>query len=100
MSDWLERELSRALAPVTAPEALRIRLGLAPARRWEFPRMALAVAAAVVVIMAGGYAAGRTATALDLRLEARSMSVAVSTVPQSAGARLLRCDGGAAMPDR
>ena len=66
MSDWLERELARGLAPVAAPEALRIRLGLARARRRAFPRVALAVAAAVVVIIGGSVAAGRTA-ALDLR---------------------------------
>ena len=54
MSDWLERELARGLAPVAAPEALRIRLGLAPAKRRAFPRVALAVAAAVVVIIGGG----------------------------------------------
>jgi hypothetical protein len=98
MSDWLERELSRALTPVAAPDALRIRLGLAPARRREFPRAVLAVAAAVVVIMGAGYAASRTA-ALDLRREAL---VDVGTRPadgtQLSGARLLRCDGGAAMP--
>jgi hypothetical protein len=98
MSDWLEQELSRALVPVAAPDALRIRLGLAPARRWEFPRMALAVAAAVVVIMGGGYAASRS-TALDLRREtAVDIALPSSGRPQPAGARLLRCDGGAAMP--
>ena len=73
MSDWLERELARGLAPVAAPEILKIRLGFAPARRWEFPRVALAVAAAVVMIIGGGYAASRTA-ALDSReLAAREL---------------------------
>jgi hypothetical protein len=69
MSDWLERELARELAPVSAPDLLRIRLGFAPAKRWEFPRLALALAAAVVLVIAGGYAASRTA-ALDLRRQA------------------------------
>jgi hypothetical protein len=98
MSDWLERELTRALTPVAAPDALRIRLGLAPAKRWEFPRMILAVAAAVVVIIGGGYAASRTA-ALDLRREAVvDVAMRQSEGSQPTGARLLRCDGGAAMP--
>jgi hypothetical protein len=66
MSDWLEGELSRNLRPVAAPEELRVRLGLAPAKRREFPRMVLAVAAAVVMMMAGSVAASRTAV-LELR---------------------------------
>src|ERR1035438_8999056 len=66
MSDWLERELGRELAPVAAPEALGTRLGFAPAKRWEVPRLALAVAAAVVLVIGGSYAASRT-EALDLR---------------------------------
>jgi hypothetical protein len=66
MSDWLEGELSRHMRPVTAPGELRVRLGLAPAKRREFPRMVLAVAAAVVMMMAGSVAASRTAV-LDLR---------------------------------
>src|ERR1039458_8812351 len=66
MSDWLERELARELAPVAAPGILGVRLGFAPAKRREFPRVVLAVAAAVVLVMGGGYAAGRIA-ALDLR---------------------------------
>jgi hypothetical protein len=66
MSDWLERELARGLAPMAAPDVLKIRLGFAPAARWEFPRMALALAAAVVMMIGGGYAASRTA-ALDSR---------------------------------
>ena len=60
MSDWLERELARGLAPVAAPEALRIRLGLARAKRRAFPRVALTVAAAVALIIGGSVAAGRT----------------------------------------
>jgi hypothetical protein len=97
MSDWLERELARDLAPVVAPPMLAIRLGLAPAQRWVFPRMALAVAAAVVLVIGGAYAAGRTA-ALDLRLEA-GVDVAAEDSPLSA-ARPNRCDGGAARPLR
>src|ERR1035437_6988230 len=66
MSDWPERELAQQLArelapelaPVAAPRILGIRLGFAPAKPWEFPRTALAVAAAVVMIIGGGYAAG------------------------------------------
>jgi hypothetical protein len=94
MSDWLERELTRGLAAVPAPELLATRLGFAPARRWEFPRVPLAVAAAVVLIIAGGFAAGQSA-ALDLRREAR---VNGSVSGAEAGARPLRCDGGAASP--
>jgi hypothetical protein len=98
MSDWLERELSRALAPVAAPDALRIRLGFAPAKRWVFPRVALAVAAAVVMIIGGGYAASRTA-ALDLRREAAvNITLQPAEGAQLTGTRLPRCDGGAAMP--
>src|SRR4051794_9722327 len=66
MSDWLEGQLSQHLSPVTAPEELRVRLGLARAKRREFPRMLLAVAATVVMMMAGGLAASRT-TPLDLQ---------------------------------
>ena len=92
MSDWLERELGRELAPVAAPEALGTRLGFAPAKRWEVPRLALAVAAAVVLVIGGSYAASRT-EALDLRRAA-----GVSIRPAEGGARLVRCDGGAGMP--
>src|SRR5260370_38605146 len=95
MSVCLEREFARGLAPVAAPEALRIRLGLAPAKRWVFPHIALTVAAAVVFIIGGSYAAGRTA-ALDLR---RAAGVDVALRPaedvQMSGIRLLRLDGGA-----
>src|ERR1022692_1978353 len=98
MSDWLERELGRELAPVAAPEALGTRLGFAPAKRWEIPRLALAVAAAVVLVIGGSFAASRT-EALDLR---RAAGVGVSMRPaegeQLTGARLIRCDGGAGMP--
>src|ERR1035441_7697886 len=57
MSDWPERELGRELARVSAPEALGTRLGFTRAKRWEFPRLALAVAAAVVLVIGGSYAA-------------------------------------------
>jgi hypothetical protein len=100
MSDWLERELARGLAPVAAPEALRIRLGLARARRRAFPRVAFTVAAAVVLIIGGSVAAGRTA-ALDLR---RATGVDVARQPaedvQMSDMRLVRCDGGAGLPAR
>ena len=91
MSDWLERELARDLAPVAAPPLLAIRLGLAPAKRWEFPRMALAVAAAVVLVIGGAYAASRT-DALDLRREA-GLDVAAEGAP-------VRCDRGSGLPLR
>ena len=100
MSDWLERELARGLAPVAAPEALRIRLGLARARRREFPRVALAMAAAIVMIIGAGYAAGRTA-ALDLRREAARRCCPATVRRRTARRRPpLRCDGGAASPVR
>ena len=66
MSDWLELELTRGLAPVAAPHILGVRLGFAPAKRWALPRVVLAVAAAVVLVIGAGYAASRT-SALDLR---------------------------------
>jgi hypothetical protein len=95
MSDWLERELARELAPVAAPETLRIRLGLAHAKRRAFPRVALTVAAAVALIIGGSVAAGRTA-ALDLRSAA-----GVDVVRESAeDVQLVRCDGGAGLPMR
>jgi hypothetical protein len=114
MSDWLERELTRGLVPVAAPANLRVRLGFAPAKRWEFPRVVLAVAAAVVLVIGGGYATNRTA-ALDLHQRARALRdldgvestagdpvVSVAWLHreagQPAGARLLRCDGGASAP--
>ena len=60
MSDWLEGQLSQHLRPVAAPEELGVRLGFARAKRRQFPRMAVAIAAAVVM-MAGGLAANRGA---------------------------------------
>ena len=96
MSDWLERELGRELAPVAAPEALGTSLGFARAKRWEVPRLALAVAAAVVLVIGGSYAASRT-EALDLRWAAGVGVRPVEGEPL-AGARLVRCDGGAGMP--
>jgi hypothetical protein len=85
MSEWLERELSRELAPVAAPHALSVRLGFAPAKRWrwEFPRLVLAVATAVILVIGGGYAASRTA--------------AVDAGREAADAGLPRCDGGVGM---
>jgi hypothetical protein len=104
MSDWLERKLARELAPVAAPDILRIRLGFAPAKRWEFPRVALAVAAAVVMIIAGGYAASRTA-ALDLRqLAARELrgteTVEFASTDPVAIAAWLRREAGVDVPLR
>lgn len=96
MSDWLERELARGLAPVAAPEALGTRLGFATAKRWEVPRLALAVAAAVVLVIGGSYAASRT-EALDLRWAA-GVGVRPAQSEPGTGARLVRCDGGAGMP--
>ena len=60
MSDWLEGQLAQHLKPVSAPAELGVRLGFAHAERRQFPRMAVAVAAAVVM-MAGGLAANREA---------------------------------------
>jgi hypothetical protein len=60
MSDWLEEQLSRQLSPVKAPEELGVRLGMARRKGHQFPRMLVAVAAAVVM-MAGGLAANREA---------------------------------------
>ena len=95
MSDWLERELGRELAPVAAPEALGTRLGFTAAKRWEFPRLALAVAAAVALVIGGSYAASRT-EALDLR-RAADVAIRPAEGEPGNGARLLRCDGGAGM---
>jgi hypothetical protein len=96
MSDWLERELASGLAPVRAPEALGTRLGFAPRKHWEVPRLALAVAAAVVLVIGGSYAASRT-EALDLRWAAGVGVRPVEGEPGT-GAHLVRCDGGAGMP--
>jgi hypothetical protein len=48
------------LKPVAAPEELAVRLGFARPKQRQFPRMAVAIAAAVVM-MAGGLAANREA---------------------------------------
>jgi hypothetical protein len=99
MSDWLERELARELAPAAAPEALAARLGFAPVKRWAFPGLGLAVAAVVAMVIAGSYAASRTEW-LDLRAAA-----GVGAAPRlEEGIRLGdargRCDGGANLPLR
>ncbi len=100
MSDWLERELAREMAPVEAPEALGTRLGLTAGKRSPFQGLGLAVAAAVVLVIGGSFAASRT-EALDLR-----QAAGVNVSPRSTegmdltGARLLRCDGGGGMPLR
>src|SRR5947209_1861862 len=60
MSDWLEGQLAQHLKPVAAPPQLAERLGFARPRVRQFPRMMVAVAAAVVM-MAGGLAANREA---------------------------------------
>ena len=95
MSDWLERELTRGLSPVAAPDQLRVRLGLAPAAPWVFPRAACAVALAIVLIVGGGYVASRT-PAFDLRPQAagkvRADSLSSGPRVQLASARLMRCD--------
>ena len=76
MSDWLERELARGLTRVNAPEALGERLGLVRPTRSEFRGALVAVAAAVMVIVGGGYAAGQS-TNLDLyRFTARDLAAA------------------------
>ena len=93
MSDWLERELGRELVRVPAPDALGTRLGFTRAKRWELPRLALAVAAAVVLVIGGSYAASRT-EALDLR-RAADVAIRPAEGEPGSGARLLRCDGGA-----
>jgi hypothetical protein len=100
MAEWLDRELARELAPAAAPEALGIRLGLAPVKRRAFPGAGLAVAAAVVFILGSSYAANRTA-ALDLGREAGA-GVVLRTADDAPmdGARVMRCDGGAGVPLR
>ena len=62
---------------------------------WEFPRLALAVAAAVALGIGGSYAASRT-EALDLR-RAADVAIRPAEGEPGNGARLLRCDGGAGM---
>jgi len=69
------------------------RLGFAAAKRWEVPRLALAVAATVVLVIGGSYAASRT-EALDLR-RAADVAIRPAEGEPGSGARLLRCDGGA-----
>ena len=110
MSDWLERELARGMKPVAAPDALAERLGFARPAPREFRGAVLAVAAALVMIMAGGYAASRS-RALDLYrtpvreiAEVRSLQLAsnrpvslVSWNGRNSGSASLRCDGGAGL---
>jgi len=86
MSDWLERELSKDLAPVVAPQELGVRLGFAKAKRRVFPRTAFAVAAGIVMMMAGGVAASR---------EARNGEVEFVSVDRGAIAVWLGHQGGA-----
>ncbi|MEO8597036.1 MAG: hypothetical protein ABI759_27205 [Candidatus Solibacter sp.] len=113
MSDWLERELARGLTKVPVPDALGERLGLVrPRQRSEVRGAFLAVAAAVFVIVAGGYAASQPA--LDLyRFTAHDAAAGrpielasartVSLVswnpregnPREGANRPLSCDGGA-----
>jgi hypothetical protein len=82
---------------VAAPDTLATRLGFAPAKRWEIPRLALAVAAVVVAVIGGSYAASRP-QALDLR-RASGQGVSLRSADvDPAGARLLRCGGGAGRP--
>jgi len=110
MSDWLERELASGLGRVDAPGALGERLGFSRPAPREFRGAVFAIAAAVCLIVAGGYAASRT-RALDLyRAPGREIAVnqtlqlasfrQVSPVSwergESAG-RSLRCDGGAGL---
>jgi|KBSMisStaDraftv2_1062788.scaffolds.fasta_scaffold80823_4 hypothetical protein len=105
MSDWLERELARQLAPVAAPDALSVRLGFAAARRREISRAALAVAAAIVLVVSAGYATSRS-SAFDLYRNAsrarhqRSSLMLASTDRRTSSPevdRPMRCDGGAGL---
>ena len=110
MSDWLERELGRGLGKVNAPDALGQRLGFTRAAPREIRGAALAVAAVLCMIAAGGYAASRS-HALDLyrsqdriiaanptleMASSRPVSL-VSWVRGESGNRSLRCDGGAGL---
>ena len=103
MSDWLERELARGLGKVPAPDALGERLGFTRPAPREFRGAILAVAAAVCMIVAGGYAASRS-SALDLPqsevpvhlASSRPVSL-VSWERRESGRRTLRCDGGAGL---
>jgi hypothetical protein len=94
MSEWLEGELARELAPVEAPEELGIRLGFTPSRRWVMPRAALAVAAAVLMAIGGGYSANRTLTV------PRPDAFSEVSAQQAGGGTLPRCDSGAGTPVR
>lgn len=74
MSDWLEGQLTQHLRPVAAPEELGRRLGFAPRKRGQAPRMLVAMAAAIVM-MAGGLAANREAPNGEVvRFEAGAIS--------------------------
>ena len=110
MSDWLERELARGLTRVDAPRALGEHLGFSRPAPREFRGAVFAVAAAVCLIVAGGYAASRT-RALDLYASTgrevsvnqpvqlasfRQVTLASWARGESAG-RTLRCDGGAGL---
>lgn len=90
MSDWLESELSRGLGKVAAPETLGERLGFSRPVRREFPGPVLAVAAAVVMIVAAGYAASTSRT-LDLY----PPPAKVALIAWNGDDAALRCDGGA-----
>jgi hypothetical protein len=101
MSDWLERELTRGLGRVNAPDALGERLGFTRPAPREFRGAVLAVAAGVCMIVAGGYAASRS-HALDLYRAPRGEATVqlasnrpVSLVSWNRGE--LRCDGGAGL---
>ncbi len=110
MSDWLQGELARGLSKVTAPDALGERLGFTRPAARELPRAMLAVAAAICLIVAAGYAASRT-RALDLyrspvREVAANRTLELASVrpaslvrwqPGESTARTLRCDGGAGL---
>jgi hypothetical protein len=102
MSEWLERELARELAPVEAPGMLGVRLGLAQARRWECPRAALAVAAAVVLAIGGGYAGGRMAGLDPGQLAARGVrgteTIEFASTDPVAVAAWLRREAGVEVP--
>ena len=106
MSDWLEGELARGLARVDAPGALGERLGFTRPAPREMRGAMLAVAAALCLIVAGGYAASRSRT-LDLYRSAGRDTVVqlasnrpVALVTWDRGGntgRTLRCDGGAGL---
>jgi len=112
MSDWLERELARGLTRVPAPEALGERLGLVRPSRSEFRGAVLAVAAAILAIVGGGYAG--QSTKLDLyRFTERDLAAVqpielasahsvsrVSWNVSDGSARPVRCDGAAELPVR